>query len=75
MRVRCSVKKICKHCSMVRRGKKVYVICSADPRHKQRQGSFSTLAGGAPLFPEHALPPARADELQLQLLPLAPELR
>ena len=66
MRVRCAIKKICKHCSMVRRGKKVFVICSADPRHKQRQGSFSTAAGDAP-----PLPPADyfTDSPQLQLLP------
>ena len=37
MKVRPSVKKICKNCKVVRRRGVVYVICS-DPRHKQRQG-------------------------------------
>jgi large subunit ribosomal protein L36 len=37
MKVRPSVKKICKDCKIVRRRGVVYVICK-DPRHKQRQG-------------------------------------
>ena len=37
MKVRASVKKICKNCKIVRRRRVVYVICS-DARHKQRQG-------------------------------------
>ncbi|HEY4211375.1 MAG TPA: 50S ribosomal protein L36 [Steroidobacteraceae bacterium] len=37
MKVRPSVKKICKNCKIVRRRRVVYVIC-ADTRHKQRQG-------------------------------------
>jgi large subunit ribosomal protein L36 len=37
MKVRPSVKKICKDCKVVRRRGVVYVICK-DPRHKQRQG-------------------------------------
>lgn len=75
MRVRCAVKKICKHCSMVRRGKKVFVICSADPRHKQRQG-FSTAAGGAAAAPANAAPAGCAGFPLLQLGPLGePELQ
>ncbi len=50
MKVKASVKKRCPHCQVVVRkrvsGKKgkrkvkkiVYIICSANPRHKQRQG-------------------------------------
>ncbi|MEA3344364.1 MAG: 50S ribosomal protein L36 [Patescibacteria group bacterium] len=38
MKVRSSVKKICKDCKIVRRKKKVYVICKKNPKHKQRQG-------------------------------------
>ncbi|MEM1061035.1 MAG: 50S ribosomal protein L36 [Planctomycetota bacterium] len=38
MKVRSSVKRICERCKVVRRRGKVYVICSANPRHKQRQG-------------------------------------
>lgn len=44
MKVRSSVKKLCEGCKSVRRkgGKKgkghVYIICSLNPKHKQRQG-------------------------------------
>lgn len=38
MKVRASVKKICVKCKVVRRKGIVRVICSADARHKQRQG-------------------------------------
>lgn len=38
MKVRSSVKRICERCKIVRRKGKVYVICSGNPRHKQRQG-------------------------------------
>ncbi|MFA6909157.1 MAG: 50S ribosomal protein L36 [Patescibacteria group bacterium] len=37
MKVQASVKKRCKSCKIVRRGKRLYVICS-NPKHKQRQG-------------------------------------
>jgi len=37
MRVQASVKRICRHCKVIRRRGVVRVICS-DPRHKQRQG-------------------------------------
>lgn len=37
MKVRASVKRICRHCRIVRRHGVVRVICS-DKRHKQRQG-------------------------------------
>ncbi|MCL4128912.1 UNVERIFIED_CONTAM: hypothetical protein GTU68_038699 [Idotea baltica] len=37
MRVRASVKKLCRNCKTVRRRGVLRVICS-DPRHKQRQG-------------------------------------
>jgi len=38
MKVRPSVKKICRHCQIVKRGGVVRVICKVDPKHKQRQG-------------------------------------
>ena len=38
MKVKSSVKKICSKCKTVRRKGYVYVICSANLRHKQRQG-------------------------------------
>jgi len=41
MKVRSSVRRICEKCKVVRRKGKVYVICPANSRHKQRQGWFS----------------------------------
>ncbi|MFA5292761.1 MAG: 50S ribosomal protein L36 [Phycisphaerae bacterium] len=38
MKVRSSVKRICENCKVIRRKGVVRVICSVDPRHKQRQG-------------------------------------
>ncbi len=37
MKVRASVKRICRKCKVVKRSGVVRVICS-EPRHKQRQG-------------------------------------
>ena len=37
MRVRASVKKICRKCKIVRRKGVIRVICKRNPRHKQRQ--------------------------------------
>jgi ribosomal protein L36 len=37
MKVRASVKKICRNCKIIRRNGIVRVICS-NPKHKQRQG-------------------------------------
>lgn len=38
MKVRTSVKKICRDCSVVNRAGVVRVLCKKNPRHKQRQG-------------------------------------
>ena len=38
MKVRASVKKICRRCKVIKRRGVVRVICSDEPRHKQRQG-------------------------------------
>ena len=38
MKVLASVKRICRNCKVVKRKGVVSVICSKDPRHKQRQG-------------------------------------
>ncbi len=38
MKVRPSVKKMCDRCKIIRRHGVVHVICSNNPRHKQRQG-------------------------------------
>ncbi len=38
MKVRSSVKRVCENCNIVRRRGVVRVICSRNPKHKQRQG-------------------------------------
>jgi large subunit ribosomal protein L36 len=38
MKVRASVKRLCESCKVIKRKNVVRVICSANPRHKQRQG-------------------------------------
>jgi large subunit ribosomal protein L36 len=38
LKVRASVKPLCEQCKVIRRRGVVRVICSANPRHKQRQG-------------------------------------
>ncbi|KAK4492906.1 hypothetical protein RD792_000233 [Penstemon davidsonii] len=43
MKVRSSVKKLCEFCRTVKRRGRVYVLCTANPKHKQRQG-MSTFA-------------------------------
>jgi large subunit ribosomal protein L36 len=36
--VRPSVRRICEKCRVIRRHGRVMVICSSNPKHKQRQG-------------------------------------
>jgi large subunit ribosomal protein L36 len=38
MKVSASVRKRCDQCRIVRRKGRVHVVCSANARHKQRQG-------------------------------------
>jgi large subunit ribosomal protein L36 len=38
MKVKSSIKKICSECYFVRRGRKIFVYCKKEPKHKQRQG-------------------------------------
>ena len=47
MKIKSAVKRLCEHCYMVRRGKTLYVRCTKNPRHKQRQG-FATDATRRP---------------------------
>ena len=42
MKVKVSLRPICQDCYLVRRGKKLYMRCKSQPRHKRRQ-RFSTL--------------------------------
>lgn len=37
MKVKASVKKLCRNCKVVRRKGVVRIICKSNPRHKQRQ--------------------------------------
>ncbi|MEW6040792.1 MAG: 50S ribosomal protein L36 [Elusimicrobiota bacterium] len=37
MKVKSSTKKICQKCKIIKRKKRVHIICT-DPRHNQRQG-------------------------------------
>ncbi|KAI3893473.1 hypothetical protein MKX03_022801 [Papaver bracteatum] len=50
MKVRSSVKKMCEFCRTVKRRGKVFVLCTANPKHKQRQG-LSTFAYDGALPP------------------------
>ncbi|MFZ6015204.1 MAG: 50S ribosomal protein L36 [Patescibacteria group bacterium] len=38
MKVRTSVKPICRDCKVIRRKGRIVVICKKNPKHKQRQG-------------------------------------
>jgi large subunit ribosomal protein L36 len=38
VKVRSSVKPICEHCKVIKRQGVVRIICSRNPKHKQRQG-------------------------------------
>ncbi|MFC1656852.1 50S ribosomal protein L36 [Patescibacteria group bacterium] len=38
MKVRASVKKFCKQCEIVKRKRRIRVICKNNPKHKQVQG-------------------------------------
>ena len=38
MKVRASVKVMCKNCKIVKRKGVIRVICTKSPKHKQRQG-------------------------------------
>ncbi|USS90783.1 50S ribosomal protein L36 [Fructilactobacillus carniphilus] len=38
MKVRPSVKKMCENCKIIKRKGRVMIICSANAKHKQRQG-------------------------------------
>lgn len=38
VKVRSSVKPICEHCKVIRRKGVVRIICSRNPKHKQKQG-------------------------------------
>jgi ribosomal protein L36 len=43
MKVRSSIKAMCKNCYIVRRGKTRFVYCKVNPKHKQRQGFHTSV--------------------------------
>ncbi|XP_059637960.1 uncharacterized protein LOC132279911 isoform X2 [Cornus florida] len=48
MKVRSSVKKMCEFCRTVKRRGRVYIYCSSNPKHKQRQGMSTFAYEGLP---------------------------
>ncbi|XAR66893.1 hypothetical protein NMG60_11013265 [Bertholletia excelsa] len=62
MKVRSSVKKMCEFCRTVKRRGRVYILCTANPKHKQRQGMSTFAYEGPPhlitkqdILPTHSL--------------------
>jgi large subunit ribosomal protein L36 len=47
MKVRSSLKLMCRHCAFRRRRGHLYVICKVTPKHKQRQGLHTWAARDA----------------------------
>lgn len=60
MKVRSSVKKMCEFCRNVKRRGRVYILCTANPNHRQRQG-ISTFAHEATLIPTPANMSSKAE--------------
>ena len=75
MKIKSAVKRLCEHCIMVRRGKTLYVRCTKNPRHKQRQG-FATLATRGPPEPPRAWlsPLTRGDPAAAAFMPPTPRV-
>ncbi|XP_030475747.2 uncharacterized protein LOC115692909 [Syzygium oleosum] len=80
MKIRSSVKKMCEFCKTVKRRGRVYVVCSANPKHKQRQGMV-TFAGDGQLPPASSetglkrliSPTSNAQTSIMALMPKKPE--
>ncbi|KAK4529983.1 hypothetical protein CCYA_CCYA03G0840 [Cyanidiococcus yangmingshanensis] len=49
-KVRASLRRICEACRLVRRGKRLYILCDKEPRHKQRQGLGRTMPPKAAVY-------------------------
>jgi large subunit ribosomal protein L36 len=43
MKVRAAVRRMCEYCKVVKRRNRIFILCTVNPKHKQRQG-FSDLA-------------------------------
>ncbi|XP_024397286.1 uncharacterized protein [Physcomitrium patens] len=50
MKVRAAVRRLCEYCKVVKRRNRVFVLCTVNPKHKQRQG-FCDAAYDAELPP------------------------
>ena len=48
MKVKSSLRKICNDCYLVRRKRRLYVMCRVHPRHKQRQGYHTESVAESP---------------------------
>jgi len=59
MKVKTSVKRICKECRIVRRRGRVYNVCKKNPKHKQRQGLHTQAGPPAAAALTLEAPPAR----------------
>ena len=75
MKVRTSLRKMCNACQYVSRGRKNYVVCKNNPRHKQRQkitaprkARFSTVSECALVARECSLSPAAPMPTGLQVI-------
>ncbi|CAJ1944548.1 unnamed protein product [Sphenostylis stenocarpa] len=66
MKVRSSVKKMCEFCQIVKRRGRIYVICSGNPKHKQRQG-LATFASEGPSPPVSTVTSSCKMELKPQI--------
>uniref|UniRef100_A0A453M7Q9 Ribosomal protein n=1 Tax=Aegilops tauschii subsp. strangulata TaxID=200361 RepID=A0A453M7Q9_AEGTS len=62
MKVRASVKRLCGFCKVVKRRGIVFIHCTSNQKHKQRQG-FSTIAACLPAPPTILLPNLTLDVL------------
>jgi ribosomal protein L36 len=56
MKVHAAVKRLCRFCKVVKRRGIVFAKCTANAKHKQRQG-FSTIAEAAAVSCVHLPPP------------------
>ena len=80
MKIKSAVKRLCEHCYMVRRGKTLYVRCTKNPRHKQRQGFATDARAGLPEPPRAWISPltrgdsAVSGDLAAAVLPPTPRI-
>ena len=78
MKVRSSVKKMCKGCKVMKYNQKTYIRCKDNPRHKQRQ-LFSTakpIYNHLPTYPcpilaEQTTQPAQESNLETRYVTFA----